>query len=91
MQKSTSQFPVEPWITVKHWTDRQVSNSSLNFLTGCLESYAKFIKDKKVDTTIKDQVNEKYAMEVWEKLKTDAREAHSFKDCQVVNSPILSF
>lgn len=61
------------------------------YLTGCFKSYAKFIKDKKVSTTIKDQVNEKYTMEAWEKLPLDAREAHSLKDCQVVSSPILSF
>ena len=39
-------------------------NKTKNYLTGCFKSYAKFIKDKKVSTAIKDQVNEKYAMEV---------------------------
>ena len=31
LQKPTPQLPVEPRITVKHWTGRQVSNSSSNY------------------------------------------------------------
>ena len=47
------------------------------------KNYAKFIQDKKVVQSVKDEVNKDFSSEAWNNLSRIDKDKHSLKDCQV--------
>ena len=47
------------------------------------KAYQQFIKSKRVDTTLKDDIIFSFSEEVWGNLTTEEKGKHSLQDCSV--------